>query len=43
MWPNPQFSADLATFTREILNGKDNFCAVFISVDHIELPSLGIG
>ena len=22
MWPNPQFSADLATFTEEILNGK---------------------
>ena len=22
MWPNPQFSADLITFTEEILNGK---------------------
>ena len=22
MWPNPQFSADLVTFTEEILNGK---------------------
>ena len=22
MWPNPQFSADLVTFTGEILNGK---------------------
>ena len=22
MWPNPQFAADLVTFTEEILNGK---------------------
>ena len=22
MWPNPQFPADFATFTEEILNGK---------------------
>ena len=22
MWPNPQFSADLVTFTEEILDGK---------------------
>ena len=22
MWPNPQFSAELVTFTGEILNGK---------------------
>ena len=22
MWPNPQISADLVTFTEEILNGK---------------------
>ena len=22
MWPNPQFSAELVTFTEEILNGK---------------------
>ena len=22
MWPNPQFPADLVTFTEEILNGK---------------------
>ena len=22
MWPNPQFPADLATFTEEILHGK---------------------
>ena len=25
MWPNPQFPADLVTFTEEILNGKLNF------------------
>ena len=24
-WPNPQFSADLVTFTEEILNGKPHF------------------
>ena len=25
MWPNPQKTADLATFTEEILNGKRHF------------------
>ena len=25
MWPNPQFPADLVTFTEEILNGKVHF------------------
>ena len=25
MWPNLQFSADLVTFTEEILNGKPHF------------------
>ena len=25
MWPNPQETADLITFTEEILNGKLNF------------------
>ena len=28
MGPNPQFSADLVTFTEEILNGKLHFYAV---------------
>ena len=28
MWPNPHETADLATFTEEILNGKIYFCAV---------------
>ena len=25
MWPNPQFSADLVTFTEEMLSGKLHF------------------
>ena len=25
MWPNPQFPAELVTFTEEILNGKLHF------------------
>ena len=25
MWPNPEFPADLVTFTEEILNGKVHF------------------
>ena len=28
MWPNPQETADLATFTEEIINGIFIFCAV---------------
>ena len=39
MWPNPQFLADLVTFTEEILNGKLCFlCSVFI----IQFASLNI-
>ena len=31
MWPNPQKTVDLVTFTEEILNGKLNFlCSVTI-------------
>ena len=30
MWPNPQFPADMVTFTEEILNGK----LFFFSVNH---------
>ena len=35
MWPNPQFPADLVTFTKEILNGKLHFscsgtCSVYL-------------
>ena len=29
MWLNPQETADLVTFTEEILNGKLHFCAMF--------------
>ena len=33
MWPNPQFPADLATFTGEILDGKLPFlCSVSVRV-----------
>ena len=28
MWPNPQFNADLVTFTEETFNEKLVFCAV---------------
>ena len=31
MWPNPQLTTDLVTFTEEILNGKLHFCAVIIT------------
>ena len=34
MWPNPQFPADLLTFTEEILNGKLHFlCSVRSAAD----------
>ena len=33
MGPNPQFSADLVTFTEEILNGKLHFlCSVSLII-----------
>ena len=31
MWPNPQETADLVTFTNEILNGKFHFLCSGIS------------
>ena len=32
MWPNPQFPADLVTFTEEIINGKLHLlCSVSLS------------
>ena len=37
MGPNPQFSADLRTFTEEILNGNFVFCAV-IAVEGVSFP-----
>ena len=30
MWPNPQETADLVTFTEEILNGKLHFLCSFL-------------
>ena len=30
MWPNPKETADLVTFTEEILNGKLRFFAVVV-------------
>ena len=39
MWPNPQFLADLVTFTEEIFNGKPHFlCSEMIST--AKLPIL---
>ena len=32
MWPNPQETADLVTFTEKILNGKLHFCAVIFCI-----------
>ena len=31
MWPNPQFHADLVTFTEEVLNGKHDFLCIVLS------------
>ena len=53
MWPNPQFPADLVTFTEEILNGKlyslcsdgyhDKRNYVFINeLSHSHLPEIGL-
>ena len=45
MWPNPQFPADLATFTEEILSGKLQFlCSGYSPVQilyqyHIQLKN----
>ena len=39
MWPNPQFPADLVTFTEEILNGKLHFlCSVMSPIKLIREP-----
>ena len=32
MWPNPQETVDLVTFTEEILNGKLHFCEVYKAI-----------
>ena len=35
MWPNPQFTADLVTFTEEIFNQKLHFLCSEGSVEHM--------
>ena len=42
MWPNPQFPADLVTFTEEILNGKLQFlCSDSFKLFIVSLSVLG--
>ena len=37
MWPNPEETADLVTFTEEILNGKLHFlCSVMIKNESLK-------
>ena len=46
MRPNPQETADLVTFTEEIISGKLLFCAVFDMIyfsERCSTPCLGIG
>ena len=39
MWPNPVFSADLVTFTKEILNGKLHFlCNARLGAVKFDIP-----
>ena len=40
MWPNPQETADLVTFTEEILNRKLSFfCSVSMSLQNANIQS----
>ena len=42
MWPNPQFPADLVTFTEEILNEKLHLlCSEYFSYDFKKSTNLG--
>ena len=46
MWPNPHETADLVTFTEQILDGKLHFCAVnwdSISKKKFKLPNRNDG
>ena len=44
MWPNPQFPADLLTFTKEILNGNLHFlCSVSIRNAYSDKASITCG
>ena len=36
MWPNPQETADLVTFTEEILNRKLHFLCIMYTVQMVE-------
>ena len=41
MWPNPQFPADLITFTEEILNWKLHFlCSDTDESEHMDTKNL---
>ena len=43
MWPNPEFPADLVTFTEEILNEKLHFmCSDYIAVGEHVFPQFSI-
>ena len=43
MWPNPQFPADLNTFTEEILNGKLHFFVQWLEIRYQpEMGRLGV-
>ena len=44
MWSKPQFPADLATFTEEILNGRLHFfCAMSLFDRVLNTPPLVLG
>ena len=44
MWPNPQKTADLVTFTEEILNGKLHFlCSALKTANHGKSSELNHG
>ena len=40
MWPNPQFSADLVTFTEEILNRKLHFLSNVVTSERLKKAPL---
>ena len=42
MWPNPQETSDLVTFTDKILNGKlDLLCNVYENAEYLFINSHG--
>ena len=40
MWPNPQFPADMVTFTEEILNGKLHFLCSDLLTNYITVLAI---